>query len=140
MSRFLLDTNVISELRRHQPHPRVQEWRRKTPPHSFYLSILTFAEIAKGIAQIEDEDPRQAAELEAWRIELYEEYTELHRLLPITIEIADQWGKFFATRPMPIIDGFLAATALVHNFTLVTRNERDFKDLGVRILNPFTAP
>ena len=138
MSRYLLDTNAVSELTKRRPNAGYMSWIRKIPELSTYLSILTFGEIYKGIAETSLDNPRKAAELEEWCEKLYEDYEFAERKLPVTKEIAKRWGDFYAIREVSSIDGFLAATAIEHNFTLVTRNEKDFEGLGVRILNPWT--
>lgn len=133
---YLIDTNVLSELRRKQPDAKVGEWMRARPRQSLFLSVLTLGEIRKGIEPVEDILKKQA--LSDWlEVELPNYF--VGRLLDVTAQIADRWGRVLAHagRPLPAIDGMLAATALHHDLTLVTRNTKDFAGLGVRLINPW---
>ena len=135
---YLIDTNVLSELRRSKASPRVVAWVHARPPQSMYLSVLTLGEIRKGVEGVGDAAFRQT--LTDWlEVELPNFF--IGRLLDIDREVADNWGRVQASagRTLPVIDGLLAATALQHDLTLVTRNEEDFQGLGVRILNPWRA-
>lgn len=139
MSRYLLDTNIVSEFRKPRPDPRVSNWYRTTGPMDCYVSIITFAEIAKGAHEVEYRDGLLAARILEWLEVLYEEYESLSRILYLDRGIALKWGELYANRQWSVIDGFLAATALVHNLTLVTRNERHFSGLSIQVLNPFAT-
>ena len=135
---YLLDTNVLSELRRKQPKPGVVAWLQARPAQALFLSVLTLGEIRKGIEGLPDATRRQA--IADWLEVELPRYFE-GRLLPLDAHTADRWGRLMvhAGRPLPAIDGLLAATALQHDLTLVTRNTRDFAGLGLRLLNPWEA-
>jgi toxin FitB len=132
---YLLDTNVVSEARKPAGDPHVRAWFASTAPSGLYLSVLVLGEIRQGIERLRRRDPTQAAMLDKWLAALRRDYAD--RLLPVTVEIADVWGSLNAPSPLPVIDGLLAATALVHGLTLVTRNTSDVARTGVRLLNPF---
>jgi toxin FitB len=133
---YLIDTNVLSELRRKQPDPKVVAWMQVRPRPSMFLSVLTLGEIRKGIERIEEASRKQAL-LDWLEIELPHYF--VGRLLDIDAQTADRWGRLMASagRPLPAIDGLLAATALQHDLTLVTRNTKDFASLGVQLINPW---
>lgn len=131
---YLLDTNVISELKRAKPNPTVVDWFTTTERESLYLSVLTLGEIRKGIAKLSDGQRKQT--LSDW---LEKELPSWFgsRLLAIDLDVADCWGKMQAqtNRPLPAVDSLLAATALHHNLCLVTRNVRDFDYPNLAVLN-----
>lgn len=135
---FLLDTNVISELRK---GPRcnlgVSSWFEQVASEDLYLSVLTLGELRKGIENLRRRDASTAKALEAWLLEIESTYSE--RLLPVDQDVAEQWGRFSVPDPLPVLDGLLAATAHVHGLTLVTRNLKDVERTGVSCLNPFRA-
>ncbi|EXI68529.1 MAG: putative ribonuclease FitB [Candidatus Accumulibacter sp. SK-11] len=135
---YLIDTNVLSELRRKQPDPQVVAWLQARPPQSLFLSVLTLGEIRKGIEKVTDLG-RQQALLDWLEVELPNYF--LGRLLNIDAHTADRWGRLMASagRPLPAIDGLLAATALQHDLTLVTRNIKDFAGLQVKLISPWEA-
>ena len=139
MSGFLLDTNVISELVKAKPEPKVTNWIDSVDENLLYLSVLTLGEIHKGIALLRDA-PRRVA-LEAWlNSDLALRFAE--RILSIDGAVADRWGQLAADAaeartPLPVIDGLLAATALHQNMTLVTRNTKDIVVTGVPVFNPW---
>ncbi len=139
MSGFLLDTNVISELVKAKPEPKVTNWIDSVDENLLYLSVLTLGEIRKGIALLRDA-PRRVA-LEAWlNSDLALRFAE--RILSIDGAVADRWGQLAADAaeartPLPVIDGLLAATALHQNMTLVTRNTKDIVVTGVPVFNPW---
>ena len=97
--------------------------------------MLVVGEIHRGIAQLRHRDPQQAAVYEAWLARLREDYAD--RILPITVDIAEEWGRMNVPDPVPVIDGLMAATAKVRGLTLVTRNTADLIRTGVPLLNPF---
>ena len=132
---YLVDTNVVSELRKPQPDKHVQEWFASTRGDELYLSVLTVGEIRRGIERLRRRDPAQATIIEAWLTTLRRDYAK--RLLPITAEIAEEWGQLGVPNPIPTVDGLLAATARVGDLTLVTRNTADLTDTGARLLDPF---
>ena len=135
---YLIDTNVLSELRRKQPDARVVSWIQARPRPALFLSVLTLGEIRKGIERIEDSAHKQS--LVDW-LEVELPHYFVGRLIGIDPHIADRWGRLMARagRPLPAIDGLLAATALQHDLTLVTRNTKDFTGLDVRLINPWAS-
>jgi toxin FitB len=136
--KYLIDTNVLSELRKKEPEPRVVSWIPARPRHALCLSVLTLGEIRKGVERVEDPARRQTL-IEWLEFELPGFFAG--RLLAVDAPVADRWGRLVAAagRPLPAIDGLLAATALTHDLTLVTRNIKDFADLGVNLINPWDA-
>lgn len=134
---FLLDTNVVSEARRATGDANVREWFAATSSSELYLSVLVLGEIRQGIERLRRRDPTQARVLDAWLATLRERYGA--RLLPVTAEIADEWGRLNVPDSLPAVDGLLAATARVHNLTLVTRNVAHVERTGARVLNPFAG-
>ena len=132
---FLLDTNVVSEIRKSRPNPSVRSWFDATDDASLFLSVLVLGEIERGIVGLQDRDERRAAALTAWLDRLRTVYRD--RLLPIDTGVAEVWGRLTAHRTVPAIDGLLAATAKHHGMTFVTRNVDDVADLGIDVLNPF---
>ena len=135
---YLIDTNVLSELRRKRPDPRVVSWLQARPRQSLFLSVLVLGEIRKGIERITVDSRRQA--LLSWlEVELPNYF--LGRLLAIDAPTADRWGRLMASagRPLPAVDGLLAATALQHDLTMVTRNSKDFAGLNLQLINPWDA-
>jgi toxin FitB len=141
MSGFLLDTNIVSELRTKNPEPRVVEWMEAADEGLLYLSVLTLGEIRKGAALLLQD--RRRTQLETWlEIDLQARFAG--RILPINSAIADRWGWIAAEAKrkgmtLPLIDGLLAATALHHNLTIVSRNVKDFVNTQVPVLNPWDA-
>jgi len=139
---FLLDTNVISELVARRPEPNVSQWVEDTDETLLHLSVLTLGEIRKGIAGLPQ--ARRRAELETWLNKgLRSRFAG--RILPIDAEVADRWGHVAAQArsksiQLPVIDGLLAATALEHNLTFVTRNTKDVAVVGVLVWNPWEKP
>lgn len=141
MSGFLLDTNVVSELVRPKPEARVAHWIEGIDEILLHLSVLTLGEIRKGIVSLRD--PARQVTLGAWLDgDLVVRFTD--RILPIDEAVADRWGRLAAEaetakRSLPVIDGLLAATALQHNLTLVTRNVKDVAITGVPLFNPWAG-
>ena len=135
MVAYLLDTNVVSELRKASPDPRVAAWYAASTGIDAYLSVLTVGEVRHGIERLRAKDPAQAGRLERWLVGLLRTYAS--RVLPITVEVAQEWGRLNAGLRPPVVDGLIAATARVHRLTLVTRNVADFAGGGVPLLNPF---
>ncbi len=140
MSGFLLDTNIISELVRPKPEPKVKAWVAATDEDLLHLSVLTLGEIRKGIASLKDASRR--VRLEAWLDgDLAVRFAG--RILAIDRAATDRWGRLAAQADLksrlPVIDGLLAATALQHNLTLVTRNTKDVAETGVPVFNPWAA-
>ena len=135
---YLLDTNVLSELKRKFPDPGVVSWFSQRPPATLHLSVLTLGEIRKGIEGISDEERRQVL-LDWLESDLPAFFTG--RILAVDGPVADRWGRLIAaaSRPLPAIDSLLAATALEHDLVLVTRNVKDFAGLPVQIFNPWSS-
>ena len=139
MSGFLLDTNVISELIKPLPETNVTTWIERIDESLLYLSVLTLGEIRRGIAVLPQS--RRRVTLEAWLDkELRTRFED--RILAIDQEVADRWGLLTAAARsngivLPVIDGLLAATALEHNLTLVTRDTGQIPSMGVAVFNPW---
>ena len=132
---YLLDTNVLSELRRQRPHPGVRAWAESTSSEAMFLSALVIGEVRKGIEVLRRRDASQALALDIWLSTVLHDYED--RVLPVTAHIAEEWGRFNVPDPVSTIDGLLAATARVHGLTLVTRNVKDVARTGVPVLDPF---
>ena len=135
---YLVDTNVLSELRRKTPDTKVIEWFADRPAVTLYISVLSLGEIRKGIESHKDASRRHA--LTDW---LQTEVAAFFagRILPVDALVADRWGRMVADagRPLPTIDSLLAATAVANDLVLVTRNTKDFTDLPVQTFNPWIA-
>jgi predicted nucleic acid-binding protein len=133
---FLLDTNVVSELRKAaRCSHSVRRWYENSPGEEMFISVVVFGELRSGIEKLRPRDPATARSLEQWMRGL--KMTFADRILAVTLEICDQWGYFSATENLAVADGLLAATAKCHELTVVTRNERDFQRIGVDYFNPF---
>jgi predicted nucleic acid-binding protein len=133
---FLLDTNVVAELRKgSRANAKVREWMRTVDDQALYLSVLVIGELRQGIERVRGRDPIASANLDRWLHELVENYED--RVLPVDVAIADRWGRLNVPDPISAVDGLLAATAIVHQLTLVTRNVRDIERTGVRYVDPF---
>ncbi len=133
--RYLLDTNVLSEVRRPQGDADVKRWISSVPTEDLYLSVLTLGEVRRGIGLLSRRDSAQAEVYEAWLVTVLRDYAD--RLLPVDAEAAEEWGRMNVPDPISIVDGLMAATAKVRNMTFVTRNTSDVARTGVRLLNPF---
>jgi predicted nucleic acid-binding protein len=133
---YLLDTNIVSEVRKgSRCNANVARWYRQVAEETLYLSVLVLGEIRKGIERNRVRDASQARALEKWLANLSKGFSD--HILAVDQAVADEWGHMSAIRPVPVIDGLLAATAKVHGMTLVTRNTLDVANLGVGLLNPF---
>ena len=133
---FLIDTNIISEWRRGERcDANVASWFASIDANDLYLSVLVLGEIRRGIEGLRSRDPLQARALDTWLARVDKAFGD--RILPIDSEVADEWGRLSAIRPISIVDGLLAAAAKIHQMTLVTRNESDVSGLGATVLNPF---
>ena len=141
MTGFLLDTNVLSEFSRTGvPDPHVDRWLKTTAEESLFASVLTFAEIRRGIELLPV--GKRRTQLEQWQDDLVMSFEM--RLFPVTKAIADRWAVLSAQTQrkgitLANIDGLIAATALEHDMTLVTRNVKDFSGVEVTLLNPWEA-
>lgn len=135
---YLIDTNVLSELRRREPDPNVVRWMAERPATNLYMSVVTLGELRKGIEAL-PEGARKRTLLDWLEIDLPAFFTG--RILPIDATVADRWGRLVAQagRPLPAIDSLLAATALAHGLTLITRNLRDFQHPDLQVLDPWSA-
>lgn len=139
MTGYLVDTNVPSELTRDRPDARVELFLHKAGQNSVFLSVLTVGEISKGIAGLSPGQKRSA--LQDWLDQKVRPWFS-GRILPVTEEIAERWGFLAAAAKqrgmtLAVVDGIIAATALHHGLTLVTRNDKDFAGLGLTIFNPW---
>lgn len=133
---YLLDTNVLSELRKgRRTNASVKEWFESTRDGELFTSVLVLGEIRRGIERIRRRDPTAADALHHWHQRLIETFGD--RVLEVDAAIADRWGILNVPDPVPTIDGLLAATAIVNDLTLVTRNVKDVRGTGVLLLNPF---
>lgn len=133
---YLVDTNVLSELRRPRPHPSVRDWFAQRPAATLFLSVLTLGEIRKGVQRVAD--PRRRRALSDWlEADLPAFFTG--RVLAVNAAVADRWGRLVAKagRPLPAIDSLLPATAAAHGLVLVTRNLHDFAGLPVQVFSPW---
>ncbi len=133
---YLLDTCVISELRKPHCDPSVATWMAGIQPDEVFLSVITLGEIRRGIELHRAKDTKAAGALERWLLGLESHYAE--RILPISSAIAERWGRLCLNQPLPVSDGLIAATGLEHKLTIVTRNVFDFERSGVNTLNPFS--
>ncbi len=136
---FVIDTNVVSEIRKastRRTDPEVAHWADNEPAGNFYLSVVTIMEIEIGIQRAARRDHFQGEHLRDWLdsqlLPLFQGY-----ILDINIEIARRCATLFVPDPRPERDALIAATALVHNMTVVTRNTRDFEPMGVAVINPW---
>lgn len=132
---YLLDTNVVSELRRPRPNPAVVRWIESVPAESLFLSAVTVGEIQAGIEVTREQDSKKADELERWLAQV----VASHEVLSMDADVFREWGRVKHRRSNTlIVDAMIAATAKVHALTITTRNLDDFKALGVSALDPFT--
>lgn len=133
---YLIDTDIISEVcKGDRCDPHVAAWYASITDDDLFLSALVLGEIRKGIELVRARDAHRAAALERWLGQVEAVFGS--RVLGIDNAVADRWGRMAAIRPIPVIDGLLAATAITHDLTLVTRNDRDLVGLGAAVLNPF---
>jgi predicted nucleic acid-binding protein len=131
---YLLDTNVVSELRRKRPHGAVLAWLESVSDADLHLSAVTIGELQGGVEMTREQNPGKAAEIEAW----LEQVAETYNVLAMDAPAFRCWARLLHRRSDHLIeDAMIAATAEVHNLTVVTRNVRDFEVFGVRTLNPF---
>ncbi|TSD84398.1 type II toxin-antitoxin system VapC family toxin [Mycobacterium sp. KBS0706] len=132
---YLLDTNILSETRRTRAEPRVLSFLSAADPAQLFVSVLTIGELRKGIEVRHRSDAKMAAKLSTWAEALEASFAD--RVLAVDTATAKLWGVLSADRPRPVIDTLLAATAIVHDLTLVTRNAADVAGTGVSVLNPW---
>jgi toxin FitB len=133
---FLLDTNVISELRKKRPHGSVVAWLESVSDNDLFISAVTLAEIQAGIEITREQDPAKSAEIELW----LDQVGSTYNVLPMDTSTFRLWAKMMHRQSDTVYeDAMIAATAIVHKLTVVTRNVRDFKRFQVPILNPFES-
>jgi len=133
---YLLDTNVLSELRKGpRCNTHVAVWFAPVPDAEMYLSVLVIGEIRRGIERLRSRDPQAATSLAGWLTQVNTGHRG--RILAVDHAVAEEWGRMTAVRPLSTVDSLLAATARVHGLTLVTRNVTDIATTGVAYLNPF---
>jgi predicted nucleic acid-binding protein len=133
---FLLDTNVLSELRKGaKADANVRRWAATQLGQRHFVSVISLGEIRKGIERLRPKDPVQAEVLERWLGTLKRDFAR--DILPFTDEVADRWGRLTAGTPLPVTDSLLAATALAHGLSVATRNVADFLPCGVPVVHPF---
>lgn len=130
---YLVDTNVVAEARRGTRE--AVDWLRSVDPLGVHLSVITLGEVMRGIAMRQRSDPKAAARLAEWLRKLRHDHGR--RILPVTDQIAVEWGRIAAERPRGDADGLIAATAIVHDLIVVTRNVADFHDTGASVVNPW---
>lgn len=136
MNRLLLDTNVISELRKLRPHGAVVAWLNIQREEQLFISAVTIGEIQAGIELTRRQDVSKAGEIEEWLKQIEDSF----QILPMDVACFREWGRLRIRNPAPLLeDGMIAATARIHNLIVATRNERDFRRLDVRIVNPFKS-
>ncbi|HWY19588.1 MAG TPA: type II toxin-antitoxin system VapC family toxin [Candidatus Acidoferrum sp.] len=137
MTRFLLDANVISELRKTRPHGAVVAWLETLRVEQIFLSAVTMGELQVGVELTRRQDAAKAQELESWL-----SYVEMSfAFVPMDTACFREWSRLMSGKPDALReDAMIAATAAVHGFTVATRDEKDFKHLGVEIVNPFKFP
>ena len=135
---YLLDTNVISELRKgERANANVRAWFGGLDDKEIYLSVLTIGEIRRGVESVRRRDPDSAAALDSWLARLDDAYGD--RILAVDRTVAEEWGRMNVPDPLPVVDGLLAATARVAGLTFVTRNVADVKSSGVELFDPFSS-
>lgn len=136
MNKYLLDTNVVSELRKPRPHGAVVAWLSDMEEERLFLSAVTMGELQAGIERTRHQDPAKANEIERWADQLGTSY----QVLPMDTPCFREWGRIMDQKPDQLLeDAMIAATARVHGLIVATRNERDFRQLEVRTLNPFKS-
>lgn len=134
MNRYLLDTNIVSELRKPRPHGAVVDWISHQQDEVLFLSAVTLGELQIGIERTRRQDPSKAKEIEAWADRLAASY----QILPMDTLCFREWGRISDGKPDQLLeDAMIAATARVHHLIVATRNEADFRQLDVTIVNPF---
>ena len=131
---FLLDTDVLSALRRRDRHPEAAQWLASQQTSDLYLSVVTVGEVQRGIVQQEQHNPPFAQDLASWLARVLRWYGD--RVLPFDVSTAQRWGRLSASLGHDSVDLMIAATALEHGLTVVTRNVRDFAPTGIQVLNP----
>ena len=133
---YLLDTNVVSELRRVRPHGAVLAWLQSVADADLHVSAVTIGELQAGVEVTREQDSAKAAEIEGW----LDQVAATYNVLPMDAQTFRRWARLLHRKPDKLLeDAMIAATAEIHNLTVATRNVRDFAALGVRTFNPFVA-
>jgi toxin FitB len=136
LNRYLLDTNVVSEVRKPRPHGAVLAWLELQHEQQLFVSAVTLGELQSGIELVRRQDSDKAKEIESWLDRLAESY----QVLPMDGKCFREWGRLMYQKPNQLLeDGMIAATARIHGLIVATRNERDFREFGLRIVNPLKA-
>ena len=136
MNRYLLDTKIVSEVRKPRPHGAVLAWIELQHDEQLFISAVTLGELQSGIERVRQHDTGKANEIESWLDQIVESY----QVLPMDGRCFREWGRLMQEKPNQLLeDGMIAATARVHGLVVATRNERDFREFDVRIINPFKA-
>ena len=134
MNKYFLDTNVVSELRKMRPHGAVIEWLRRQKEEQLYVSAVTIGELQAGVEKTRRQDAAKADEIEHW----VDQLADSSQVLPMDTPCFREWGRMMDRKPDHLLeDAMIAATAKVHDLVVATRNEADFKLLGVAVVNPF---
>jgi predicted nucleic acid-binding protein len=134
VKRFLLDTNVVSELRKPKPHGAVVAWLNQLNDEQLFLSAVTLGELQTGIERTRAQDTKKALEIESW----VDQLADSIQVLPMDAQCFRAWARLMSGKSVTLVeDAMIAATARVHGLTVATRNEHDFAALGVALLNPF---
>jgi predicted nucleic acid-binding protein len=137
MKRYLLDTNVVSELRKNKPHGAVVDWFSALRQEQIFVSAVTLGEMQSGVEVVRLQDRAKAIEIESW-VDQIEATTQI---LPMDAACFREWGRVMRGKSDYLIeDAMIAATSRVHGLTVASRNERDFEQFGVAVLNPFKTP
>jgi len=136
MTGYLLDTNVVSELRKPKPHGAVVAWLSRLNAGQLFLSAITLGKMQTGVERTRRQDPAKAREIEIW----IESLEQAHQVLSMDAACCREWGRLVDRRPDDLIeDAMIAATARVHGLIVATRNERHFRQLDVELVNPFRS-
>jgi predicted nucleic acid-binding protein len=135
---YLLDTNVVSELRKREPDPHVLAWYGTVTSAEIFVSVLTIGEIRLGIERLRRKNSARADLLEQWLRGLHAVYGD--HIINVDADVAEEWGRLNVPDPLPVIDGLLAASAKIRGWTLATRNTTDVARSGVALFNPFDPP
>ncbi len=136
MTAYLLDTNVVSETRKLRPNPGLLSWLTHVDAGAAWLSSVVIGELDLGITRLAGTDAKRARELRTWLDNLSSQFSD--RILPVNVTVARAWGHIGAQQTLAVAGALIAATAVAHDLTLVTRNISDFADLPVRLHNPFS--
>ena len=134
MNRYLLDTNIVSEVRKPRPHGAVLAWIESQQEQQLFISAVTLGELQSGIERLRQRDTDKANEIESWLDQVEDSY----QVLPMDGRCFREWARLMHEKPDQLLeDGMIAATARIHDLIVATRNERDFREFDVRIINPF---